>query len=111
MKSDAAYLRYILETIGRIETAISGGKASFLASSIHQDAVLRNLHTMTETTQRLSSALKANHPDVEWAELTAFRNVLVHDYLGIDIDLIWRVVGMDVPKFKAQVMQMLDETD
>ncbi len=109
MKSDGAYLRYIIETIGRIESAISGGKAAFLASSIHQDAVLRNLHTMTETTQRLSTELRANHPEVEWAELSAFRNVLVHDYLGIDIDLIWRVVSMDVPKFKEQVTQMLDE--
>ncbi len=109
MKSDAAYLRYLLETIGRIETAISGGRDSFLLSSIHQDAVLRNLHTMTETTQRLSPALKSSYPEVEWAELAAFRNVLVHDYLGIDIDLIWRVVSIDVPRFKAQVGRMLDE--
>jgi len=109
VKGDAAYLRYILETVQRIEKAVSGGKDAFLNSSIHQDAVLRNLHTMTETTQRLSAALKSSHPDVEWAELAAFRNVLVHDYLGIDIELIWRVVSVDVPRFKAQVERMLDE--
>ncbi len=67
MKSDAACLRYILETISRIETAISGGRDAFLLSSIHQDAVLRNLHTMTETTQRLSPALKSSYPEVQGA--------------------------------------------
>jgi uncharacterized protein with HEPN domain len=109
VKSDVAYLRYLQETIVRIESAISGGKDAFLLSSLHQDAVLRNLHTMTETTQRLSAALKSSYPEVEWAELAAFRNVLVHDYLGIDIELIWRVVSVDVPRFKAQVEQMLNE--
>lgn len=110
MKSDFAYLRYILDTIERIETAVGVGKMAFLASAIHQDAVLRNLHTITETTQRLTPALKARYPEVEWAELSAFRNVLVHDYLGIDIDLIWRVVSVDIPKFKDQVARMLSET-
>jgi uncharacterized protein with HEPN domain len=59
-----------------------------MASHTLQDAVLRNLQTMTESTQRLSDALKAAHPDVEWRRIIAFRNVLVHDYLGIDLERI-----------------------
>jgi len=43
---------------------------------------------MAESTQRLSENLKAKHPDVEWRQIAAFRNVLVHDYLGIDLDRI-----------------------
>ena len=109
MKGDGAYLRYILETIGRIEFAISDGKSAFLESSIHQDAVLRNLHTMTETTQRLSAAIKSAYPEVEWATLSAFRNVLVHDYLGIDVELIWQVVTNDVPRFKNQIKRILKD--
>jgi len=53
---------------------------------------------MTETTQRLSTNLKAQYPDVEWTMLSAFRNVLVHDYLGIDVKLIWTVATHDVPE-------------
>ena len=68
---------------------------------------MRNLHTITETTQRLSAALKASHPDVEWATLAAFRNVLVHDYLGIDIELVWTVVSQDIPEFKEKVSRIL----
>lgn len=107
MKSDKAYLQHVLEMIGRIEAATEDGKPAFLASQLHQDAVLRNLHTMTETTQRLSSELKAANPNVEWATLTAFRNVLVHDYLGIDIELVWTVVSKDIPEFKEKVLRIL----
>jgi uncharacterized protein with HEPN domain len=79
VKSDVTYLRHILEMIGCIEAATNDGEAAFLTSQLHQDAVLRNLHTITETTQRLSSGLKWSYSEVEWAKLAAFRNVLVHD--------------------------------
>ena len=107
MKSDKALLLHILEMIDRVETATSEGKEAFLASHLHQDAVLRNLHTMTETTQRLSADLKSSHPEVDWATLAAFRNVLVHDYLGIDIELVWTVVTQDIPEFKSSVTGIL----
>lgn len=107
MKSDKVYLQHILEMIGRVESATASGKAAFLKSHLYQDAVLRNFHTMTETTQRLSAELKASHPDVERATLAAFRNVLVHDYLGIDIELVWTVVSQDIPEFKEKVTRIL----
>lgn len=111
MKSDKAYLQHILDMISRIETATGAGKEVFVVSRLHQDAVLRNLHTMTETTQRLSADLKAANPDVEWATLAAFRNVLVHDYLGIDIKLVWTVVTQDIPEFKVKITKILSKTE
>ncbi len=64
-----------------------------MSSHLYQDAVLRNLHTLTESTQRISENLKKKHPEVEWKSIAAFRNVLVHDYLGIDIDRIWHTAS------------------
>jgi uncharacterized protein with HEPN domain len=107
MKSDRVYLYHILEMIKRVESVAHDGKGVFLASQLHQDALLRNLHTMTETTQRLSEDLKSEHPEVDWAKLAAFRNVLVHDYLGIDLEVVWTVVTRDVPAFKAEVTKIL----
>jgi uncharacterized protein with HEPN domain len=109
VKSDGVYLQHILDMIGRIENAIGVGKETFLASQLHQDAVLRNLHTMTETTQRLSADLKSAHPEVDWAKLAAFRNVLVHDYLGIDSELVWTVITRDVPEFKRDITKIVRE--
>ena len=107
MKNDATYLKYILAMIERIEKAIVSGKEPFLESHLHQDAVLRNLHTITETTQRLTTELKLANPDVEWKTLSAFRNILVHDYLGIDVELVWTVVTTDIPVFKQRIIEIL----
>jgi len=107
MKDDTVYLRYIFEMIRRIEENTHQGKEAFMASHTLQDAVLRNLQTVSETTQRLSEDLKATRPDVEWAKIAAFRNVLVHDYLGIDLERIWDIVQNDVPKLKTAIVEML----
>jgi len=108
VKSDRAYLEHMLDMIDRIELATAAGRTAFLESVLHQDAVLRNLHTLTETTQRLSADLRDAHPEVNWAALAAFRNVVVHDYLGIDIELVWTVVSQDVPDLRAKVAILLD---
>jgi uncharacterized protein with HEPN domain len=98
-----------LECIRRIEEDTSGGAAAFRGSRTAQDAVARNLQVLAESTQRLSDDLKARWPQVEWARIAAFRNVLVHDYLGLDMDRIWVVTQRDVPELKKSVELMLRE--
>jgi uncharacterized protein with HEPN domain len=110
MRDETIYLRHILECIRRIEVNVAGGREQFMASHTLQDAVLRNLQTMTESTQRLSNTLKAAHPDVEWRRIIAFRNVLVHDYLGIDLERIWEIIQRDVPSFKRAIAAMLEQS-
>ncbi len=107
MKDDAVYLRHIAECIRRIEENIAGGRDLFLTTHSLQDATLRNLQTLSEATQRLSEAMKATRPEVEWARIGAFRNVLAHNYLGIDLDLIWEIIERDVPELKRVVAEML----
>lgn len=88
MKDDAVDLNHILDCIQRIEEDLEGGRERFTGSHTIQDAVLRNLQVLAESTGRLSDSLKASQPDIEWRKITAFRNVLVHDHLGIDLDTI-----------------------
>lgn len=108
MKDDRVYLLHILECIRRIEEDTAGGKDAFLSSHTLQDAVLRNLQTLAESTQRLSESLKTCQPRIEWRRIGAFRNVLVHDYLGIDMERIWEITRRDVPELKTAVLRMLD---
>ncbi|MCE5249935.1 DUF86 domain-containing protein [bacterium] len=109
MKDDTVYLKHIKECIHRVQENIAGGRDRFMASHTLQDAVLRNLQTMTEATQRLSEGLKATHPEIEWARIVAFRNVLVHNYLGVDMERIWDVVQRDIPVLKQAVLSMLED--
>ena len=76
MKDDRVYLNYILECIRRLEKHRRSGRRRFLNSDTIQDAVLRNLQTMAETSQRLSDEIKATQPHIPWAEIAGFRNVI-----------------------------------
>jgi len=109
MKDDTVYLRHVQECIRRIEENVAEGQGPFLASHTLQDAVLRNLQTMAESTQHLSEDLKAKYPDVEWYRIAAFRNVLVHDYLGIDMERVWEITQRDIPQLKQAILAMLEK--
>jgi uncharacterized protein with HEPN domain len=107
VKEDRVYLKHILRCIARIEEYTAGGRASHLI----QDGVIRNLQTLAESSQHLSDAVKASQPTVDWKGLAGFRNVLVHDYLGIDLELVYRAVDQDVPKLKVACEAALPPLD
>ena len=107
MKDDRLYLIHITECIARIEQYTAAGKDAFFADRKTQDAVVRNLQTLAESTRRLSEPLKLTRPDVDWRGIAGFRNVAVHDYLGIDTQQIWRIVEHDLPELKAKIAAIL----
>jgi uncharacterized protein with HEPN domain len=103
IKDDRLYLIHISEAIGRIEEYVSGGREDFNSSMLIQDAVIRNLQTLAESSQRLSEDFKDRHCEIDWRGLAGLRNVLVHDYLGVDIDHVWQIVDHDVPELKRKI--------
>ncbi|MBI4373410.1 MAG: DUF86 domain-containing protein, partial [Deltaproteobacteria bacterium] len=96
MKDDRLYLIHIQECIQRIEAYTGGGEDQFFSDEKTQDAVLRNLQTLAESSQRLSDDLKKQHSGIDWKSISGFRNVVVHDYLGIDVHQIWDIVKNDL---------------
>jgi uncharacterized protein with HEPN domain len=109
VKDDRLFLIHVRESIGRIEEYTADGREAFFADTRTQDAVLRNLQTFSESTQRLSSDLKAAHPEVDWRGISGLRNILVHDYLGINLVRVWEIVEHDLPLLKRQVERLLAE--
>jgi uncharacterized protein with HEPN domain len=100
VKDDRVYLGHILRCIARIEEYTVDGRDKFFASHLVQDGVVRNLQTLAESSRRLGDGVKALHPGVDWKGLAGFRNVLVHDYLGVDLEYVYRAVEHDVPRLK-----------
>ena len=98
-KDNAVYIEHMLDSILRIDEYVKS-KEHFYASNLVQDAVVRNLQVMAESSQRLSDEIKNNYPDIPWNDISGFRNVLVHDYLGIDLDVIWSVVELELPRLE-----------
>lgn len=97
---DHVYVEHMLECIGRIERYVDDDRGRFMQSEIVQDAVVRNLQTLAESSRRLSEAAKRSQPGIDWRAIAGFRNVLVHDYLGLDLDTIWLVIEKDLPQLK-----------
>lgn len=108
MKDDRIYLLHIRDAIQHIGEYTAAGKDSFLADRKTQDAVVRNLEIIGEATKRLSSTLKSAHADMAWKPIAGLRDKLIHDYFGINLQLIWDVVEQDLPALHLKIVQILD---
>ena len=108
MKRDPLYLVHMGECIARIEQYTQGGEVEFFRDAKTQDAVLRNLQIMSESSQRLSTELKAAHTDIDWMGISDFRNVLAHDYLGLNLHLVWKIVREELPNLKQKINALLE---
>ncbi len=111
MKDDRLYLIHIKECIERVIMYTEEGKDAFFDDTKTQDAVMRNLQILAESSQRLSDSLKELHPEVDWRNISGFRNVAVHEYLSIDVKRIWDIVEQDLPVLDEQIEEILRELD
>ncbi len=94
------------DCLNRIFEYTLADRARFDASRLVQDAVIRNLQTLAESSQRLSKEIKSTEPQIPWRELAGFRNVIVHGYLGVDLGAVWLVVEQDLPALTDAVDRM-----
>lgn len=94
------------ECLERIAEYTGGERSRFDGSRLVQDAVVRNLQTLAESSQRLSEGSKSTEPQIPWRELAGFRNVIVHGYLGIDLGAVWLVIEQDLPALADAVERM-----
>ncbi|MFQ5882292.1 MAG: DUF86 domain-containing protein [Candidatus Methylomirabilales bacterium] len=85
MKDEKLYLIHIAECIQRIESYTRDGRDAFMRSSMAQDAVTRNFEIMGEAAKRISEGLRHAHPEVPWHRIAGFRDVLIHDYMRVDL--------------------------
>ena len=106
-KSWQAHAQHILDAVARIELIESRGDIT--QDVVYYDAALRNLQTLSEATQHRPADLKSNYPNVPWQEISGFRNILVHNYLG-DIDplTIESVIQLHLNPLKISILSMLE---
>lgn len=109
MKDDRVYIDNIRERIDRIQAYTSEGKDAFLQTPMIQDAVMRNLEVIGEAAKQLSQQTKQAHPEVPWKQIAGLRDVLIHDYLKVDLERVWIVVEQDLQNLRNQVEAILQE--
>lgn len=115
-KNQRIYLRDLLERIERIEHIRDAGETVFRGSFLHQDTLIRNFEVLGEIVKRLDEALLAQQPQVNWRGYAGFRDILIHQYDKIILDIVWESAGDELRTLKAAVEALLanlpdDETD
>ena len=109
MRDDAGRLQDILDSIQRIQERIGGARQRFDSDEMLQVWVVHHLQIIGEATRSISQALRAAHPEIPWTSVIAMRNLLVHEYFGIDIEEVWSTAVNDLPLLRPLVEAMLAE--
>lgn len=103
-KDDRVYLQHVVEAIGRIQDYLTEvSKEQFLQTSLLQDAVIRRLEIIGEASRNLSEEFRNRYPQVPWAHIVGLRNRIVHEYFGVDLEIVWEIVQYDLPLLKEQI--------
>jgi uncharacterized protein with HEPN domain len=101
------YLAHILECADRIERYLGQDREAFLRDTMVQDAVIRNFEVIGEAAKRIPEQFRVIHAAIPWRLMAGFRDVLIHDYEGVDLERVWRIAQEDLPAVKTAIAQIL----
>jgi uncharacterized protein with HEPN domain len=110
MKDDLILLRHIINACTRIEEYISGYSLDdFLTLFEKQDAVIRQIGIIGEAASHISSECKDQYPSIEWGNIIGMRNMLIHQYFGVDLYETYYTATVDVPELCTMISEILNK--
>lgn len=108
MRPEELYLADIVEAADAIQRFVAGGaREGFLQDDMLRSAVLHKLTVIGEAAARLPEEFRARYPEVEWADIVAFRNIAVHAYFSVDWSIVWIAATHDAPQLRQAVAAIL----
>lgn len=108
MRTEALYLDDILDAADAIAHFTHDiEKKMFLTEDLYQSAILQKLTLIGEASSRLSSDFRKRHPEIEWPDIIAFRNIAVHQYFGVKWEVVWDTAVQSVPILRSQITAIL----
>lgn len=108
MKKDPKiFLDHILESIDEIEKNLRNlTEDEFLTNTTIQDAVIRRLEIIGEAAKNLPKSFKDKHPNIEWRKIAGLRDVIVHGYFRLSLNLIWKITQKNIPELKTKIQEL-----
>jgi uncharacterized protein with HEPN domain len=107
VKDNRIYLNHILEAIEDIERYTAPGYEAFMREPMQQDAVIRKLEVIGEAVKQLSAATRDTRAKIQWREIAAMRDKMIHEYFGVNLEIVWAVVEHNMPELKQAVEELL----
>jgi uncharacterized protein with HEPN domain len=109
MREDREWLREILQEIDNVHGFIDGRtRTDFGNDLMLQRSVLHSLIIIGEATSRLSGEFRSRHPNIPWRDISAMRNILVHSYFAVDLDIAWQTASRDLGPLQQLIEQSLE---
>ncbi|MCP4105263.1 MAG: DUF86 domain-containing protein [Desulfobacteraceae bacterium] len=109
-RDDNVYLQHIYDAAVKIGQYIHGiDEDNFLQNSLVQDGVIRQLEIIGEAIKNLSSELRNRHPHISWRDFAGMRDKLIHQYFGVDLQIVWTTATDDIPEIKEKINKILEK--
>jgi uncharacterized protein with HEPN domain len=109
MRDDATRIRDAMEAIERVEKYSTKGRSAFDSDELIQTWIVHHLQILAEALTRIDETTRQDHEEIPWDKIRGMRNILVHEYFGIDKKLVWAVVESDLPELKEQLDSLLEQ--
>lgn len=110
MNDDRFFLLHIRDSLREVRDFIEGESyESFLENRMLQNAVIRSFEVLGEASRRVSPELREAHPEVPWRVMGDFRNKLIHDYFGLELEVIWRSATEEAPMLLDRIERLVEE--
>jgi uncharacterized protein with HEPN domain len=108
VNDDRVYLQHIPDALEDIVAYCGNDQAAFISDRMRQDATLRKLEVIGQAVKNLSEHTKSREPDIPWKQIAGMRDKVIHDYFGVNLEIVWAVVQKELPKLGVAIATLLE---
>jgi uncharacterized protein with HEPN domain len=108
-RDERLYLADMRDAVERILRYTTGGRTTFFADPMVQDAVIRNLEVMGEAVRQVSATTRSHHPEIPWKQIAGTRDRVIHGYFTVDLEIVWEIVETELPPLQGRLTALLPE--
>jgi uncharacterized protein with HEPN domain len=110
VKDDGVYLQHIRDALDDVAAYCGSGRDAFMGDRMRQDATLRKLEVIGQAVKNLSEQTKSRRPEIPWKQIAGMRDKIIHDYFGVNLEIVWAVVEKELPKLKLAIAALLTDS-